>query len=73
MPVAGSIDANLNREDLAGLELLRAVDLDAVAPLMEACVSRELDTGDYLIEAGEDNRYLYLVLSVPERASAKSL
>ena len=63
MPVAGSIDANLNREDLAGLELLRAVDLDAVAPLMEACVSRELDTGDYLIEAGEDNRYLYLVLS----------
>ena len=61
--MAASLDLEISRDELAGLELLRSVDLDTVMPMLQDCASRQLEAGECLIESGQDNRYLYLVLS----------
>lgn len=49
--------------DLAALALFRGVDVPIVEPLLRDCDIRDLDAGGVLIEAGENNSHLYVLLS----------
>ena len=50
-------------EELETLQVFQSVDLETIEPSLRDCGVLELDVGDVLIEAGEHNRYLYLILS----------
>lgn len=49
--------------DLEGLLLFRGVDLSSARGLLEDCSRRDLSSGEVLIQAGQPNQLLYLVLS----------
>ena len=51
------------RETLASLALLRNVQLESVLGLLERCEVRRLGEGETLIEAGQENDTLFVVLS----------
>lgn len=53
----------INKEELRGQELFKGVDFDTVLPLMSDCVELRMKENQILIEAGEENRKVYLVLS----------
>lgn len=54
--------APLRPEELKGLEILRGVAPEAVWGLLEHCPTRALTTGETLINQGELNGHLYLLL-----------
>lgn len=56
-------EQELTREDLATLHVLRNVCLDSVWGLLACCHVRELQRGDTLLEAGQANDTMYMVLS----------
>ena len=49
--------------DLTALALFRGVDVPVVEPLLRGCDIHELAAGGVLIEAGENNSHLYVLLS----------
>jgi diguanylate cyclase (GGDEF)-like protein len=54
---------SFSRAELERLELFAAADLAALEPLLHSCAVRALASGEVLIEAGQQNRHLHLVLS----------
>lgn len=48
---------------LAGTALFRDVDLDAVEPLLDDCPLYELQAGETLLDAGDKNNHLFLVMA----------
>ncbi len=61
-PETGS-EQELTRADVAGLHVLRNVCIDDVWGLLACCSVRVLEPGEVLIEAGQDNDTMYMVLS----------
>ncbi len=57
-----SVGPALEQEELTDLEILRGVSLDSVWGLLEHCDLRFLDAGESLLEKGERNRTLFVLL-----------
>ncbi|MDA2923388.1 cyclic nucleotide-binding domain-containing protein, partial [Acidobacteria bacterium AH-259-L09] len=53
----------LSKRELENSLLLRGVELEAVIGLLKDCPVRELKRGEVLIQAGQPNQFLYLLLS----------
>ncbi|MDA2929306.1 cyclic nucleotide-binding domain-containing protein, partial [Acidobacteria bacterium AH-259-O06] len=53
----------LSKRELENSLLLRGVELEAVIGLLQDCPVRELKRGEVLIQAGQPNQFLYLLLS----------
>jgi len=54
---------DVSREDLTRLDLLRGVELDAFAGIIGRFQSVDIRQGDVLLEAGQRNNHLYLLVS----------
>lgn len=50
-------------DELRKLEVLQRVELESVLGLLEACPLRRLEAGEVLLEAGQTNHTLYMVLA----------
>lgn len=50
-------------DELENLPLFRGLDFESIRGLLEACPTRELEKGDVLLEAGQPNQLLYLLLT----------
>ncbi len=61
------------REELEHLQILRGVDIDTVEPLLRTCGRKSVAKDEVVIEAGRENRFLYLILSGGMRIHLKSL
>lgn len=63
----GSLTASRKKAEsdnpLAGTELFRGVDMDAIDSLLDGCPLYELKPGEALLDAGETNNNLFLVLA----------
>ena len=55
--------ATVDKEELKDQELLKGVESDSVMSLLASCNVRSVAHNEVLIEAGEENRSVYLVLS----------
>jgi diguanylate cyclase (GGDEF)-like protein len=53
----------VDRSEIEHSNLFRDVDLESLRDLLNGCERRHLDAGETLLEPGEANHYLYLVLS----------
>ena len=53
----------IETEDLASQELFSGVDFDSILPLLSDCIILDVAKNDVLIEAGDENHNLFLVLS----------
>jgi len=54
---------SLDKRELEASVLLKGMDLEAVMSLLEDCPVREIKDGTVLINAGQPNHFLYLLLS----------
>jgi len=55
--------SKLERSELYGLKALHNVSLDSVEELLDACELRRLAPGDVLLTMGQQNSYMYMILS----------
>lgn len=58
--MTGSVDDP--SDPIAGLELFAGIDRERIAPILGRCATRRLKPGDRLLEPGQSNRSLYLLL-----------
>ena len=52
-----------DREALARLKVLKDVNLDAVEGLLSGCEARALSVGDVLLQMGQANQHMYMLLA----------
>ena len=59
----GEAPPKLDPTELYNLKVLRGVSLASVEQLLESCDVRTLARGDVLLNMGQPNRYMYMILS----------